>query len=168
TAVHNTVMVAGEEINPIASERLFELAPYAHPRVEAFDRTGESVRLVASHDGYRRLEPAVGHRRAFTLDAIAPARTVEDELSGAGTQAAEAVLQLAPGTTVTRTGVNGFELTRRGTTITVAFAGVESVQSDTGWVLDSFGTRKPAPRLRARVEGILPLRFVCRLAPVRK
>jgi len=167
TGVHSTVTVGGEEINPIAPERLFELAPFARPAVHRLERTADSTLLVAGHDGYRRLAPPVEHRRSFTLDARDGRLTVEDELFGTGVQRAESVIQLAPGTAVDRTAPHEFEVTRGVTTLAITFEGAGSVDDEPGWVSPAFGVRERAPRLRARIEGALPLRFSCRIRALR-
>ena len=52
TAAHSTVVVAGEEINPIDPTRLFELEQASTPKVT---HVGRRAPRVAMHDGYRRL-----------------------------------------------------------------------------------------------------------------
>jgi hypothetical protein len=159
TAAHNTVVVAGQEINPIAKDRLFELAQFAQPQVERFEPYLDSEQLVARHDGYRRLDPPVEHRRTFSLDRSSGSLTVFDELLGSGAQVAESFVHLAPGTDVRRCGELVFQLVKGDATLDMAFTSVDAVELEEGWISDGYGRRQRAPVLRARVEGRLPLRF---------
>jgi hypothetical protein len=165
TASHNTVSVDRAEINPIVERDLFKLDQFARPRVELFEDGSDRVRLVASHDGFRRLEPPVVHRRAFSLDRGGGGLEVLDELLGEGEQRAESFLHLAPGTSVERIGDREFVLSRGEHATTLACWGTSGVKVTEGWVSDRFGERRRATVLVADVHGPMPLRFGWRFAP---
>jgi hypothetical protein len=168
TAAHNTVVVANAEINPFVAHELFKLRQVAHPRLDLWEERRGEVRLIASHDGYRRLEPAVVHRRSFSLDRTSGELQLRDELLGKGRQDAQSFLHLAPGTRVRRTGEGAFQLTRDAFVVDLDWWGMDRVDVAEGWVSDSFGTREPAPALVAEVSGGLPLSFGYRFSPSRR
>jgi hypothetical protein len=165
TASHNTVAVDRAEINPIVEHELFRLRQFARLQVELFEDGPDRIRFVASHDGFRRLEPPVVHRREFLLDRSHGGLEIRDELLGRGEQNAESFLHLAAGTSVERTGDHNFVLSHDEHATTLAFWGTSGVKVTEGWVSDRFGTRKRAAVLVADVSGPMPLRFGWRFVP---
>jgi hypothetical protein len=165
TAAHNTVVVGGEEINPIARSSLFRLRQFANPTVEQWEETAERIRFVASHDGYRRLDPPVVHRRTFSLERPSDELEVLDELLGDGRQSARSFIHLAPDVTVVNVSDADWELQREGVARRIRFEGFDEVGLTEGWVSDRFGTRTRAPVLVGSITGALPLRFGYRIAP---
>jgi hypothetical protein len=165
TASHNTVSVDHAEIHPIVERDLFKLGQFARPRVELFEDGSDRVRLVASHDGFRRLEPPVVHRRTFSLDRGDGGLEILDELLGQGEQRAESFLHLAAGTSVERIGDHQFVLSRGEHATTLACWGTSGVKVTEGWVSDRFGERQRAAVLVAHIHGSMPLRFGWRFAP---
>jgi hypothetical protein len=165
TRSHNTVSVDNAEINPIVEEVLFRLRQFARPRVELWEDGPDRIRLVASHDGFRRLETSVVHRRTFSLERSRAGVEIADELLGQGQQEAESFLHLAPGTAVTRTGDYELVLSRGDDAITVGWWGTSALEVTEGWVSDRFGVRECGPVLVGHVQGKLPLRFGWRFVP---
>jgi len=165
TASHNTVSVSAAEINPIAEQELFRLRQFARPRVEVFEAGSELTRLVAVHDGFRRLEPPVTHRRRFTLGRLRGALEIVDELLGRGDQQAESFLHLAPGIRVERVGDDGFVLSSSEYELTLTSWGTSQVIVTEGWVSDQFGIRERAAVLVATVRGQMPLSFGWNFSP---
>jgi hypothetical protein len=166
TASHNTVVVAESEINPMMKTGLFRLKQVAHPHVESWEQTSERVRLAAWHDGYRRLSPAVIHRREFVLDRMIDDFEVIDELKGQGRQDARTYIHLSSDTAVTPTADGAWLVERGSARCRIHFFGVERVLLDEGWVSDRFGARQRAPVLVGLVTGRLPIRFGYRLGPL--
>jgi Heparinase II/III-like protein/Heparinase II/III N-terminus len=138
TAAHNTVVVAGEEQNPIDPAQLFALRQVARPTVEEWI---DGKRLVASHDGYRRLPQSVTHRRIFELDERR--LVVIDELEGDGQVDIASYVHFAAGTA-----------------LQPAIEGADTVEVIEGDVSDRYGERRRAQVLVARASGVLPLRLV--------
>lgn len=165
TAAHNTVVVAGAEVNPIAPSILFRLNQFGYPRVESWDEGAHRVRLVLSHDGYRRLMPPVIHRRTYSLVRTADELEVVDELLGDGEQNAESFIHFAPGTEVGEVGPNEWEIRRGDVRYSAEFDGFDEVRLSEGWISDRFGVREPGPMLVGAVTGRLPIRVAYRLAP---
>jgi hypothetical protein len=166
TASHNTVVVAESEINPMMKEGLFRLKQVAHPHVESWEQTSERNRLVAWHDGYQRVSPAVIHRREFVLDRMTDKFEVVDELKGEGRQDAKTYLHFASDTAVTPMPDGGWIVERGNARCRIHFFGVERVLLEEGWVSDLFGVRQMAPVLVGLVTGRLPIRFGYLLQPL--
>ena len=78
TSAHNTVRVDGQD-QSIGAGNFLWLA-HAPVRVLEFVSTAQFDRLVAEHDGYRRLADPVTHRRELLFDHATSAVTVVDEL----------------------------------------------------------------------------------------
>jgi uncharacterized heparinase superfamily protein len=165
TKAHNTVIVAGNEINPLAGQGLFDLRQVARTKLEEWDDTGHSLRLVVSHDGYRRLDPPVVHRRTFELDRSTDRLSVADELLGSGRQEAMALLHLASGVTVDRLDDDSYTLRMGNEEIALVFSGDITIEVSEAWVSDRYGQRTRAPLISASVSGELPLRFDFAFAP---
>jgi hypothetical protein len=159
TRAHNTVMVDGQEINPIEHAELFTLRQVAHPTPERWESNALVTRLIASHDGYRRLTSPVIHRRTFTLDRTTGTFDVLDELLGSGEHSAAVLLYFAPGALVTSITPERYDLRISGHSVSLTFANLSEITLDEAWVSSQFGKQERGSRLTAHVHGRLPLRF---------
>jgi hypothetical protein len=158
TRAHNAVRIDEAEIQPIDPGRVFELRQFARPRLEVCELTADPLELVGSHDGYRRLEPPVAHRRRFSLAVATGELTIGDELAGNGTHKVESFVHLAAGTSVRRTGETTVVVARDGARATIAFTGIDSGELlvEEAWVSEEYGVRETAPLLVARTRRALP------------
>jgi uncharacterized heparinase superfamily protein len=77
TAAHNTVVVNGKSSSEVWSG--FRVARRAYATLLKSDETDGVVTLSASHDGYKRLNPKIVHKRTITSNA--EHFTLLDELS---------------------------------------------------------------------------------------
>lgn len=159
-AAHNGVVVDGLDPNPIDPRWLFRLRQLANPAVIEWRKDAGGARLVAEHDGYRRLERPLTHRRTLALDAARGSLSVSDELLGSGRHQARAPLHLAPGTTVARSGERSFELERGGERARIDFWPESlAVEVEEGWFAPTYGVRERAPVLVARLDAEAPVSF---------
>ena len=78
TAAHNTVEVDGESSSEVWSS--FRVARRARPFGLSIEDRSDRLRVVCSHDGYRRLPGRVVHTRAWELSASR--LRIEDNLQG--------------------------------------------------------------------------------------
>jgi hypothetical protein len=166
TRAHNTLMIDGEEINPIPADLAFKLAQVAVPEVEAWSPEGTVATLTASHNGYRRLPGNVRHRRTFQLDRRNGELTVIDEVLGAGAHAVESFLHLP---VEARVSVGAGEATAelREQALHISLEGYdEDPAVEDGWIADRYGVRERAPVLTFRRTGELPARLVTRIVPI--
>ncbi len=99
TAVHNTVMVEGEEQCAFARERLFAMDEDIDVEVERWIVSDDYDLIVASHGGYGRLWSGVRHRRTVLMAHTERVWIVRDEILGASGLQCQANLSLAPGLT---------------------------------------------------------------------
>ncbi len=109
TAAHNTAVVDGEDQSVYGGSFLW--LEHAAVAVEAFEDSGGSQRLVASHNGYGRLTDPVRHRRTWAYSASS--LTVTDELLCSGSHTVDVYWHFAPECTVTQRG-NVLRATRAG------------------------------------------------------
>jgi Heparinase II/III-like protein/Heparinase II/III N-terminus len=84
TAYHSTVQVDGIEQNTTEEAMPFAIGDEAHPRVLKWETNDEFDEVVAEHNGYRRLDKPVTHRRSIRFDKSARYWLIEDSFSGAG------------------------------------------------------------------------------------
>lgn len=68
TAMHNTVMVDGEEMNRFKSYTLFGIKNDAKPLINKWDSDEFHDFLDAQHSGFERLSPPITHRRCFAFN----------------------------------------------------------------------------------------------------
>jgi uncharacterized heparinase superfamily protein len=156
---HNVVVVDGIDVNPIPTDDMFRLPQFAHVTVDDWSEAEAATRLVARHDGYRRVGDGVVHRRTFHLDHRSGRLSVQDELSGTGTPALASYVHLAPGTMATRTSSGEFVLSAGDARARVVFRGFDDVELEEGWVSSEFGVRERAPLIVGRRVGNLPVSF---------
>ena len=94
TSAHNTLRIDGEDQAVCAGHFLW--LRHARGEVEDFNCLEPLQRLVAWHDGYRRLRDPVRHRRILTYDATCATLTVIDELQCANSHEVEIFWHFAP------------------------------------------------------------------------
>jgi uncharacterized heparinase superfamily protein len=166
TRAHNTVMVDGEEINPIPAE-LFRLPQFAHPTVTCW-RSEPPQSLLVSHDGYRRLVGSPAHMRHVEIAADGSGVSVIDTVEGGGEHLVECNVHLAFGVTPEHIGPRTFALRHTsGEQITVQFAGDGlAIEVRDGWVAPEYGVRHRSKVLVVTRTGRLPARFEHRYAVV--
>ncbi|HEV8420537.1 MAG TPA: alginate lyase family protein [Actinomycetota bacterium] len=167
TRAHNTVEVDRTEQSEVWHS--FRMARRASPLdVDVLDRP-DGVVVTAAHDGYRRLRPAVTHRRLVArLDR---GWVVVDTLEGAGRHSLRSFLHLQP--EVNPAEVEGaFILERGGSRLAVCPLGglhvalrgarTEPVEN---WVAETLGRREPGLALVMEATVALPALFGWVLLP---
>lgn len=90
TAAHNTVVVEGQEQQPIPAGRLFALPEIARARCLELRSDELAACFVGEHRGYARLPQQVTHRRRVRLDRLRELLLIEDDIQGRGMATAEA------------------------------------------------------------------------------
>lgn len=158
TAMHNTVHVGGwDQADAFDPFKWLNVPPTG---VEHVRRDGDLAYLEAWHDGYRRLRPAVRHRRAVL--AIADAGwLIVDWLEGDGEQHFTRSFHAAPGCRLQRV-ANGFTITapsQRSLLWAWDFAmedGLSAVELGSAPYSERYGHAAPAPVLRLPDQGPLP------------
>jgi len=159
TAAHNTVRVDGQDQSVGAGNFLW--LAHARARATEFETTPQVDRLLAEHEGYRRLRDPVLHRRELRVDHATETLTVTDELFCKRSHEVEIFWHFAPGCSVTLTGnrvvavADGASLALEiPPTLTCGLTrGRET--PPLGWVSPRFDTRMPSHTLvgRAAISG---------------
>lgn len=160
TRAHNTIMVDGEEINPIVDDHVFELHAFARPRIEHCDLDADPMTFRGMHDGYRRLRSPASHSRTFIVSRTGATLRVEDEVGGGGMHVIESFLHFAPGTDVEiRDATLVFE--RDGVRGQIEFLNIEPDELRLGQasVSERYGIKTTAPALVVRARRQLPTRL---------
>ncbi|HUQ30747.1 MAG TPA: alginate lyase family protein [Pyrinomonadaceae bacterium] len=83
-AAHSTLQVDGAEQNTTDPKLPFVIGDEAHPRVLRWETTPERDIIVAEHDGYKRLNDGVTHRRTVRFEKPDRLWMIEDSLFGEG------------------------------------------------------------------------------------
>lgn len=97
TEAHNTPRIDGEEINRFVRwDYLWSFHNDARPRVLEWLPGDAEDRVVAAHEGYRRLNGDVHVTRGFRLDHARHELSIEDAFTGGGTHTVEIPFHLAP------------------------------------------------------------------------
>jgi len=97
TGYHSTVEIDEVEQNTTDPAVPFVIGDEAHPRVISWESNSDTDVVVAEHNGYRRLQEPVTHRRTIQFDKRERFWIVADELSGTGTHDFAFRFHFAPG-----------------------------------------------------------------------
>lgn len=157
TAAHNTIRIDGEDSSRLAGTRwLWQIANDAHPRVLEWATSAEEDRLVAEHDGYRRLASPVIYRRSITFDKQRLIWRIVDELDGSGEHLVE--LFFHPGVTPLAVGDAVLLQAPRGDLWLFPPMHLTARQ-EAGWISRGYGHREPATVLVYEADTTLPARL---------
>lgn len=159
TAAHNGVMIDSTEINPIRSDDLFSLPARARIRVEGWEDGPAFARLVATHDGYRRLSGRPLHRRTFVLEKATGRLNITDEITGSGVHEAVGRVHLAAKAEVQGRDNGGLLVALNGARFRISWWGVREVEVEDTLISDRYGVRERSLVIVAAVRGRLALRF---------
>jgi hypothetical protein len=165
TLAHNTVGVDEQDQSVQAGN--FMWTHHARARCLEFEAGVERQRFLGEHDGYRRLDDPVIHRREIVFDAQRQSIEVIDMLRCDGEHRARRSWHFAEDCQVERAG-DGLKVTSGLTQVQFeALEALDSVQlhrggnaEQGGWVSRSFGRKQPASSAHwySRVSGDTVLR----------
>ncbi|MEJ5311260.1 MAG: alginate lyase family protein [Anaerolineae bacterium] len=102
TAFHNTVLVDGQEQNPLSTAQrdIFRLPDATHSQVTRWINKNEYTLFAGEHRGYARLRFAIIHRRIVYFDKLSSIWIIHDLLSGQVYPQATTYFHFAPGLSV--------------------------------------------------------------------
>jgi hypothetical protein len=170
TSAHNTVRIDGQDQSVGAGNFLW--LSHAPVRVLEFVSTAQFDRLVAEHDGYRRLKDPVTHRRELLLDHETAAVTVVDEIFCRASHTIEMFWHFAESCEVTLDGSRA--IVRRGVA-TLEMQLPQGMRCELvrgredeplGWVSRRFDQRVPTTALHIQGPARGNARLVTRLEPI--
>jgi hypothetical protein len=167
TAYHNTVMVDGEELNPIVPDELFRLGPGARPTVQAWQSTPAADRLTVAHDGYARLPEPVHHRRQVYFDKGRHYWIVRDQLSGRGVHTLEWFFHFNAGIPIQVSHDGIVTQCQEGANLFLHVSGDTKLhmRREEGWVSPSYGVKHEAHVVQYSYTGELPVSVLFLLYP---
>ncbi len=148
TSAHNTLRVDGEDQSIAAGNFLW--LQHAHARVESFESTEDSVRMVASHTGYERLADPVRHRRTWVYERRLRKLRVTDEVFCRRAHRLEWFWHFAPGCGVS-VDANTLVARREGVMLTLTWPSALAARLATasehpplGWYSSTLDRKQPA------------------------
>ncbi len=159
TSAHNTVRI--DQQDQSVSGGTFLWRTHARTQVLAFESSGAEQRLVAEHDGYRRLQDPVRCRREWIFDSRVNRLTITDEIACARSHDVEQFWHLSEFSVIERE-ADAVVVTDRGVRLVIRFAPGMQIdmhrgeESPTlGWVSRAFDQHTPASTIRcsARISG---------------
>lgn len=168
TLAHATAMIDGVEQNRFMRGTLFALHVDARPRVLTWETAPAYDRIMAEHDGYRRLADPVVHRRTVTFQRGAGRIDIIDEFvhpqGGRGSHDLTWTFPFTAGCSIEPVS-NGWVVrtTRQHVHLTMPFSEPKgdiipvAVEIAEGWVSPRYGVREKAPVVRWRWQGGIPL-----------
>ena len=156
TAAHNTVVVDDQDQAELTG--LWRIAADGtRPRLLAWDPGREEQRWEASHAGYTRLPDPVVHRRQVRFSPAARRWEVVDILEGLAEHDLALYWHCAPEVAARLTTGHEAVLVREGGALRLVSEPPLTLEA--GWVAPSYGVRRPATVLVARVRARLPFRM---------
>jgi hypothetical protein len=173
TSAHNTVTVDGQDQSLFGGNFLW--LEHAAAQVEAFEESKTVQRLIASHDGYRRLPDPVRHRRTWQYE---PSHLIViDELLCAAGHSIDLYWHFAPECSVTQRG-NVIVARRDGVTVELtcpaelvamlisAMEPLPDGQGPLGWFSNGFDVRVPTATavFAGQIRGTTRLRTDVRIS----
>lgn len=155
TRAHNTVEIGGFDQTEVWGA--FRAARRATPHLEVAEQHGDTIEVLASHDGYGRLPGRPRHRRRWrtTPEGL----TIVDEVSSTRRYAITSRLHLAPGIGVTAPKDDRFSFRAGGLDIVFTHGDVELTEAagaeadPMAWRAESFGRREPVAVLAHQDTG---------------
>lgn len=169
TCAHNTIAVDGVDQSQFHGSFLW--LRHALARVDAWEPHGAVQYLSASHDGYRRLDDPVRHRRAWRYGVGERSLSVTDELECAGDHWIAQYWHFAPQCRVTEEGGrivaerDGVRLVVVGARPLIPTLVVGRESPPLGWFSPGFDRKEPAPTVvfAGRIAGRASLRTEIRI-----
>lgn len=166
TSAHNTLRVDGVDQSVPAGKFLW--LRHARARCLDWSTTPERERWEAEHDGYRRLNDPVTHRRRIELDKRTRVLTVTDELLCRGEHEVEMFWHFGEAWQIDGTGQQ-FEARCENRRVNMELdAGMRSVvfygdaSRPAGWLSRRYGEKTPCPTLVAQARICGQARFMTR------
>jgi hypothetical protein len=148
TSAHNTLRVDGEDQSIAAGNFLW--LQHAQARVESFESTEDSVRMVASHNGYERLEDPVRHRRTWVYERRLRKLRITDDVRCRLAHRLEWFWHFAPGCGVS-VDANTLVARREGVTLKLTWSSALAARLVTasehpplGWYSSTLDRKQPA------------------------
>jgi hypothetical protein len=160
TRAHNTVVVDGADQSLMAGS--FMWGERAIARCLSWNPSPGGGRIVAEHDGYRRLRDPVVHRRSLDLDGQAGRLTIRDDLEAVGSHSVALVFHCSEECSVRKEQSHTLIIERPEVTLVMRLDDRLEVTIQTGrenpiagWISRGYHRKVPAPSIIAegRIHG---------------
>jgi hypothetical protein len=159
TKMHNTVTVDGESQNVIRKENLWNFERNAIPEVLNWESNETYDRIVARHNGFRRLNQPVLHQRSIIFNKQTRSWIIKDELSGEGNHLFEWFFHFDTGIDFTMKNNEVQTNCKDGKNLSFTFSGFQdiSLKKEESFVSKAYGSKEPSKLLIASVKSNCPL-----------
>lgn len=171
---HNVLLVDGQDQSVLTTS--WALRDRARPREARWQFSETADFVTGAHDGYRRLNPPVLHRRSLLLLRGERRLILRDDLEGQGAHTFEALFHGMPAVSFHPAGQPAvWRIQGRRVRMTARFLPggppgrqsgdmefrVAEGQTDPidGWYADDYGVKEPAPVLHISFRGTCPVRL---------
>lgn len=165
TAAHNTIRIDGADQSIAAGPFLWRHV--AHCRVERVEENGEFVEVMGVHEGYRRLEDPVLHRRGMRLFKKSRRLLITDHLDCRRPHTAEVRFHFSENCQVRQVGPKSFEALNDDKRLDINLDGRlkprlyrGSENPICGWVSRTFDVKEPSFTIVAHTCVTGPTHFV--------
>jgi hypothetical protein len=168
TQYHNTVVVDGEEQNKFIEDGFLRLELDSVVKVKKWQSNNKQDILDVEHDGYKRLNNPVIHRRKFFFDKIDGYWLIKDILIGEGTHQCALYFHFAPTKLVIdKEFPLAVKTKTRGANLAIIPLEIEGVtlEISNGYVSYQYGVKVEAPIVKYVKSGGLPINFYNILYP---
>ena len=157
TAAHNTIRIDGQDQSQMLGP--FMWGKRARATCLHWEPREDGGRVVAEHDGYRRLKKPTTHRRTLDFDALSRSLLVTDEIVSAGPHEVELFLHLSEDCRVTQSGPHDFLVSVGLGTVAIRLDPRLSVEVLSGseepiggWVSRGYHRKVPSTTLVGRLQ----------------
>ncbi|UCD51800.1 MAG: alginate lyase family protein [Phycisphaerales bacterium] len=168
TRAHNTVVIDGADQSEMLG--LFLWGRRARARCLAWEPSETGGRVTGEHDGYRRLDDPVTHRRTLALDGGARLLTVRDEIEAQGRHNVQICLHVAERCEVRPAGENRFAVDVGPGVVTIEMdrqLAVETYRGSEdpifGWVSRGYHQKEAGTTLVGRCTADGSMSLQCRI-----
>ena len=160
TAMHNTVVIDGENQEEMPENRLWSVKHTGSSRIINWTTDDEKDIIDCEHSGYMRLDGAVKHRRQLSFKKTGSQWTIEDLFTGDGTHTYEAHFHLDERVAAL---INGqcVELNKNGVRLLVSFESNMKFKvslADT-FISKSYGQKIPGKEIIVSFAGECPAKL---------
>jgi hypothetical protein len=155
TAAHNTVVI--DSIDQSEMTGPFLWCAKADSFIQDWQDKDGFVRVAGQHDGYRRLNDPVIHKRSIELDRKKSIVIIKDYIEAMNSHTVEQYFHLAPGCVVKQLDANRFKITNRDRTIEFLIDEHGKAQTKSavenpiiGWASHSYDKKEPITTIICR------------------
>ncbi|MDD2231090.1 MAG: alginate lyase family protein [Candidatus Cloacimonetes bacterium] len=162
TAMHNTIVVDKQSQNTLRQDSLWDFQSDAIPKTMMWKEDDKTVQYEGEHDGYRKLNHPIVHRRKIEYDKNDRSWIITDKLMGSGVHYVELYLHFDIGIDIRYSDNLLSTQCDKGTNIDIHFRAEKGLQGTIldGWVSKSYSSRERAKVFCLHGEVECPMQII--------